>query len=71
MNYSEVTPYIKKLAALSDAENHISYDMYAQFDVKRGLCKAFYRFRQNGVTQFAFETDKASFEYECEWRKLC
>ena len=37
MNYSEVTPYIKKLAALSDAENHISYDMYAQFDVKRGL----------------------------------
>lgn len=27
-------------------------------------CKAFYRFRQNGVTQFAFEIDKASFEYE-------
>lgn len=27
-------------------------------------CKAFYRFRQNGITQFAFETDKASFEYE-------
>ena len=35
------------------------------------VCKAFYRFRQNGVTQFAFETDKASFEYEYEWRKLC
>jgi len=32
-------------------------------------CKAFYRFRRNGVTQFAFETDKASFEYEYEWRK--
>ena len=27
-------------------------------------CRAFYRFRKNGVTQFAFETDKASFEYE-------
>lgn len=27
-------------------------------------CKAFYRFRKNGVTQFAFETDRASFEYE-------
>lgn len=27
-------------------------------------CKAFYRFRKNGVTLFAFETDKASFEYE-------
>ena len=33
-------------------------------------CQAFYRFRRNGVTQFAFETDKASFEYEYEWRKL-
>ena len=34
-------------------------------------CKAFYRFRINGVTEFAFETDRASFEYEYEWRKLC
>jgi len=34
-------------------------------------CKAFYRFRRNGVTQFVFETNKASFEYEYEWRKLC
>ena len=33
--------------------------------------KAYYRFRKSGVTQFAFETDKASFEYEYEWRKLC
>ena len=33
-------------------------------------CQAFYRFRRNGVTQFAFKTDKASFEYEYEWRKL-
>lgn len=32
-------------------------------------CKAFYRFRQHGVTQFAIETDKASFEYEYEWRE--
>ena len=34
-------------------------------------CKAFYRFRIQGMTQFAFETDKASFEYEYERRKLC
>lgn len=34
-------------------------------------CKAVYRFRIQGVTQFAFETDKASFEYEYERRKLC
>ena len=37
MNYSEITPYIKELAALSDASNHIAPEMYAQHDVKRGL----------------------------------
>ena len=37
MNYSEITPYIKELAALSDTSNHIVPDMYAQYDVKRGL----------------------------------
>ena len=37
MNYSEITPYIRELAALSDARNHIVPDMYAQHDVKRGL----------------------------------
>ncbi|MBE6668981.1 MAG: citrate/2-methylcitrate synthase [Ruminococcaceae bacterium] len=37
MNYSEITPYIKELAALSDTSNHILPDMYAKHDVKRGL----------------------------------
>ena len=37
MNYSEITPYIKELAAMSDANNHILPEMYAQHDVKRGL----------------------------------
>ncbi len=37
MNYSEITPYIKELAALSDISNHIVPDMYSQHDVKRGL----------------------------------
>lgn len=27
-------------------------------------CKAFFRFRTKGITEFTFETDKASFEYE-------
>lgn len=27
-------------------------------------CRAFYRFRKEGRTLFAFETDRASFEYE-------
>ena len=37
MNYSEITPYIKQLAELSDRSNHIAPDMYAVHDVKRGL----------------------------------
>ncbi len=37
MNYSEITPYIKELAALSDTNNHIVPEMYARHDVKRGL----------------------------------
>ena len=27
-------------------------------------CRAFYQFRKNGYTLFAFETDRASFEFE-------
>lgn len=37
LNYSEITPYIKELAALSDGNNHILPAMYADYDVKRGL----------------------------------
>ncbi len=36
-NYSEITPYIQKLAALSDMNNNIAPQMYAENDVKRGL----------------------------------
>ncbi len=37
MNYSEITPYIKKLAYISENNNHISPEMYTQYDVKKGL----------------------------------
>lgn len=37
MNYSEITPYIRELAALSDSNNHIEPEMYIKYDVKRGL----------------------------------
>ena len=37
MSYSEITPYIKELASLSDTSNHIVPDMYTKHDVKRGL----------------------------------
>ncbi len=36
-NYSEITPYIKQLAILSDAQNGITPEMYGDYDVKRGL----------------------------------
>ena len=37
MNYSEITPYIQKLADLSCERNHITPDLYVKNDVKRGL----------------------------------
>lgn len=36
-NYSEIIPYIRELADLSDERNHIRPEMYAKYDVKRGL----------------------------------
>ncbi len=36
-NYSEITPYIKELAQLSEKNNHIEAEMYQKYDVKRGL----------------------------------
>ncbi len=37
INYSEITPYIKELAEISVANNHIAPEMYTKYDVKRGL----------------------------------
>ncbi len=36
-NYSEITPYIRRMAELCDAENHIMPEMYIEHDVKKGL----------------------------------
>ncbi len=36
-NYSEITPYITEMAALSSQNNHIAPDMYLQYHVNRGL----------------------------------
>ena len=35
--YSEITPYIKELAELSNSHNNIKPEMYQEYDVKRGL----------------------------------
>lgn len=37
MNYSEITPYIKKLSELSDSSNGIMPQMYSEHMVNRGL----------------------------------
>ena len=37
INYSEITPYIRELAEMSDSSNRIAAEMYVQHDVKRGL----------------------------------
>ncbi|MBR6788600.1 MAG: citrate/2-methylcitrate synthase [Clostridia bacterium] len=37
MDYSEITPYVRKLAELSDSENNIQPEMYARHAVKKGL----------------------------------
>ena len=37
INYSQITPYIKKLAEKSCENNNIQYDMYMKHNVKRGL----------------------------------
>ena len=37
MNYSEITPYIEKMAALSGAHNGIQPEMYPMHNVNRGL----------------------------------
>ncbi len=36
-NYSEITPYIKELAEISNSSNKIRPEMYFEHDVKRGL----------------------------------
>ena len=36
-SYSEITPYIRELAEISNQNNHITPDMYAEHHVNRGL----------------------------------
>ncbi len=37
MNYSEITPYIERLAQLSCESNRITPELYPKYDVKKGL----------------------------------
>ena len=70
MNYSEITPYIQELSVLSDASNHIVPDMYARYDVKRGLRDINGNGVVAGLTEVsrikAKDTDAAGNEIPCE-----
>lgn len=70
MNYSEITPYIEKLAALSDSSNQIVPEMYAHHDVKRGLRDLNGNGVVAGLTEVsrikAKDTDAEGHEIPCE-----
>ncbi len=74
MNYSEITPYIRDLAYLSDTNNHIIPEMYVQNDVKRGLRDINGNGVVAGLTEIskikAKEKDKNGREVPCEG-ELC
>lgn len=74
MNYSEITPYIRDLAYLSDTNNHIIPEMYVQNDVKRGLRDINGNGVVAGLTEIskikAKEKDKNGREIPCDG-ELC
>ncbi len=70
IDYSEVTPYIKELAAISDGNNNIRPEMYAENDVKRGLRDINGNGVVAGLTEIsrikAKDRDKEGNEIPCE-----
>ncbi len=70
MNYSEITPYIQKLADLSCESNCITSDLYAKHDVKRGLRDISGRGVITGLTEISCilskQTDENGNEVPCD-----
>ncbi len=70
MNYSEITPYIKKLADISSKSNHITTDLYAKHEVKRGLRDLDGKGVVTGLTEISCimskRTDESGNEVPCE-----
>lgn len=69
-NYSEITPYIRKQAELSDQRNAIQPEMYAQHNVKKGLRDLDGKGVVAGLTEVshikAKELDKNGNELPCD-----
>ncbi len=72
MSYSEITPYIKELAALSIERNGITPDMYNIHNVKRGLRDLDGRGVVAGLTEVSYVIsrtyDEAGSEIPCHGR---
>ncbi len=70
MNHSEITPYIRELAALSDASNNIVSELYGKYDVKRGLRDLDGNGVVAGLTEISRikskEKDEDGFDVPCE-----
>ena len=70
INYSEITPYVKKQAEISDKNNGITREMYIENDVKRGLRDLNGKGVVAGLTEVshikAKEIDKDGNEIPCE-----
>lgn len=70
INYSEITPYVKKQAEISDKNNGIIREMYIENDVKRGLRDLNGKGVVAGLTEVshikAKEIDKDGNEIPCE-----
>ena len=57
-SYSEITPYIKKMAKVSDESNNIVPEMYPQYNVFRGLRDAEGKGVVTGLTEISFIKSK-------------
>lgn len=70
MSHSDITPYIQKLASLSDSSNNITSDMYATNHVYRGLRDLNGNGVVTGLTEIsrikAKEKDKDGNDIPCE-----
>lgn len=57
-SFSQITPYVKKMAELSDKSNNITPDMYPQYNVFRGLRDTEGKGVVTGLTEISFIKSK-------------
>ncbi|MBQ9328481.1 MAG: citrate/2-methylcitrate synthase [Solobacterium sp.] len=72
MSYSDITPYVRELSALSDSRNNITPDLYSRYQVNKGLRDLNGKGVVTGLTEIstiiAKETDETGVEVPCDGR---